>query len=71
MLSAGDRPSTLFTNLVEHVLWQVLSDVGALRLRGERNRRHSILVLSDKLALTAVPGSEQLSGWRSTDETRV
>lgn len=71
MFSARDGPGTLFTDLLEDILRQILSNVGALRLGREGHRGYSVLVLSDKSALALVPSGEQLRGGGSADEARV
>lgn len=71
MFSARDGPGALFPNLLENILRQILSNVGALRLGRESHRGYSVLVLGDKPTLALVPSGEQLRGGGSADETRV
>lgn len=55
MLTTRDRPRTFPVDLLEDILRQVLTDVGALGLRRECDSRHRVLVSRDELTLALVP----------------
>lgn len=71
VFSSWDSTSTLLIDLLAHVIWELLPNVSALRLRRKGYRGHCVFMLGDQPALAFVPGSEQLSRRRSANETRV
>lgn len=58
-------------NLLANLVGEILTDVRALGLRREGDRRDRVHMQSNQLALTLVPGCEEFSGRRCANQTRV